>query len=104
MNSAERMRDDKIGLMDDLELLRHLAGPEGTRNDEEISLAEFKAFIEMFEHVKGGGFLSRKQRLWAEEAMKRITPLPAGTVPRGREVPLPLVLQNLPKLPPGRTK
>jgi hypothetical protein len=49
--------------------------------------------------------LTDRQRDWAESVHQRIVPQYAnlvsrGLVPRGREVPTPPVLQNLPKKPP----
>jgi hypothetical protein len=51
--------------------------------------------------------LSPRRRTWANDALDRFEPRAAnlvsrGLVPRGREVPTPAVLRNLPLKPPGR--
>jgi len=53
--------------------------------------------------------LIAKQREWVQLVYERIcgkplTRLTAGAIPRGREVPTPAVLQNLPKQPPPRKR
>lgn len=53
--------------------------------------------------------LTEKQRAWALAVHERVVPQYAnlvsqGLVPRGREVPTPPVLQNLPKRPPPLPK
>lgn len=53
--------------------------------------------------------LTGKQREWAQDTHRRIVPVyenlvSRGLVPRGREVPTPPVLQNLPKCPPPLPK
>jgi hypothetical protein len=53
--------------------------------------------------------LTGKQRQWVTSAHERFVPqyenlVSRGLVPRGREVPTPSVLQNLPKRPPLRRK
>jgi hypothetical protein len=55
-------------------------------------------------------FLSEKQRGWLRGVYEKLFQAPvyenlvsSGKVPRGREVPTPIVLQNLPKKPPGRS-
>lgn len=63
-----------------------------------------------FQSMLDRGFgLSDKQRAWVESIYERLFDVPkyenlvsSGKVPRGREVPTPLVLQNLPKRPPPR--
>lgn len=51
--------------------------------------------------------LSEKQEAWVrrclgEEVVQPDTRFTAGSIPRGRPVPTPEVLKNLPKFPPGR--
>jgi hypothetical protein len=53
--------------------------------------------------------LTPKQKLWAKRIIATLTDTPqyenawsSGSVPRGREVETPEVLQHLPKSPPGR--
>lgn len=53
--------------------------------------------------------LTDRQRTWVTSVYERIVPQYAnlvsrGLVPRGREVPTPAVLQNLPKKPPPKRK
>ncbi len=53
--------------------------------------------------------LRPKQAKWVRTALGEEDPEPdmrftSGDVPRGREVPTPEVLKNLPKLPPGRSR
>jgi hypothetical protein len=89
------------------------------KHPDELTDVELEAFAEMrFDLQAYGGILgpesasgrrfqqlTDKQRAWAVGAHERIagkpsTRLTAGEVPRGREVPLPPVLQHLPKRPP----
>lgn len=88
------------------ELLKHHA--------ENLTDAETEAFASMrfdlttygpgpFEVFK----LSEKQRAWVTSVYERLVPqysnlVSRGLVPRGREVPTPAVLKNLPKRPPKR--
>ena len=85
---------------------------------EELSEAEVEAFADMrfnmtaYEKVGGQDHrrqLSAKQRQWVTSVHERLVPQYAnlvsrGLVPRGREVPTPPVLQNLPKKPPPRRR
>ena len=87
----------------DRELLRKLL------DREEITKSEREAFAEMAEEFDTGVrlVLSAKQRDWAKRVLERHEPtyenlVSSGKVPRGREVPTPLALQNLPLKPPGR--
>ncbi len=100
---------------DDLEMLRELLDEHW----DELTDTETEAFASMrFDLQAYGGILGpesengRKfqeltpdQRSWVERAHERLvgpapTRLTAGEIPRGREVPTPTVLQNLPKKPP----
>lgn len=99
VNTAERLRDERIAKMGDLELLRVLVTEP---RDADVTDDEFSAFVDMILHVRAGSLLTRKQRAWAEEVARRITPVRAAEAPKGREVPTPAVLQNLPLKPPGR--
>jgi hypothetical protein len=114
MNDAERKRDVRIVTMSDVDLLRALVGDPydcengGTGAGEDLTDDEAAAFIDMLMSLtcaesERRNCLSRKQRTWAEEVMRRVTPVQASDAPRGKEVPLPAALQHLPKLPPGRT-
>jgi len=102
MNDGEKKRDEKIGLMTDLALLDLLTKEP---RDEAISQVEVEAFQDMKQEMLAGrsAFLSKRQRAWVEEAAKRVVPIPASDVPRGKEVETPEVLKNLPKAPPKRT-
>ncbi len=96
----------------DLYILRELIS--ALLIDEEssdFSAAEREAFPEMFDRLDGPNAqyrtLTSKQRSWALSTAERlcINPVPPKyrkPIPRGREVPLPPALQNLPKRPPGR--
>jgi hypothetical protein len=99
MNYAEQRRNVAIAAMSDLDLLRVVTRPHA----EDVSEGEFNAFVDMLAWVEGGAALSKKQRAWAEEAARRIVPLKAEDVPRGREVVVPDVLRHLPKKPPPRS-
>jgi hypothetical protein len=92
MNNAEQRRNVRIAAMTDLELLELF-------RDADIGPGEYVAFANMRAE---GRRLTSKQRAWAEEVARRITPIRASEAPRGAEVPTPAVLQNLPKKPPRR--
>ena len=99
VNTAERLRDERITKLSDTMLLRALVTEP---RDADVTDEEFAAFVDMLLYVKSGSLLTRKQRAWAEEVARRITPVRAAEAPKGREVPTPAVLQNLPLKPPGR--
>jgi hypothetical protein len=99
----------------DLALLRELLD----EHSGELTDAEVEAFADMrFDLQAYGGILGpesasgRKfqqlttdQRAWATRVRERVvgpapTRLTAGEIPRGREVPTPVVLRDLPKRPP----
>lgn len=77
---------------------------------EEITESEREAFSDMAAGLLEGRVLSRRsggQREWVERVHARLVPayenlVSRGLVPRGREVPTPEVLKNLPLKPPGR--
>jgi len=90
---------------------------------DELTDVEMEAFASMrFDLQAYGGILGPEsasgrrfqqltadQRVWVMSAHERIvgkpsTRLTAGEIPRGREVPLPPVLQNLPRRPPPLPK
>jgi hypothetical protein len=103
-------REDDLNALS--ELLEHHA--------DELSEVELEAFNDMrFSLQAYGGtdipsrgkfqMLTTKQREWVTTVHERIIPAYAnlvsrGLVPRGREVPTPPVLQNLPKRPPQRRR
>ena len=74
----------------------------------DLTEEEREAFTDMHENVTSRSLtLSSKQRKWIKTVLDRHEPeyknlVSSGRVVRGKEVPLPLVLQNLPKRPPGR--
>lgn len=114
----------------DIALLRELvhqpvADPGGEYDGAKdgITESELDAFEDMLAGLLGVGIrrrenLTSKQRDWAHATAKRlgVTALRAkqvemfpslvdnAKVPRGRDVPTPPVLQNLPKAPPLRRK
>lgn len=101
MNLAEDKRNARISATPDVELLGRVL------TSGELSEAEVHAFADMRAGlVDPGGTvpsrLSRKQRSWLEEVARRVLPVDAKEVPRGKEVDVPEVLKNLPKKPPGR--
>jgi hypothetical protein len=69
------------------------------------------AFVEMLARLdRGGRDLTDRQRAWVCGVYEQTTGVPvyenswsAGKVPKGRDVPTPAVLQQLPKRPPGRS-
>lgn len=85
----------------DILLLQEILQPS---NAPELTDGERDAFADMLADLQSGerSVLSRKQRAWAEETAARLKPIDATKVPRGREVPTPKVLQQLPKRPPPR--
>jgi len=77
---------------------------------DDLSDAARAAFEDM-QHKLDRWPLTKKQRQWIEAALRgeKFEPEPeyenlvsSGRVPRGREVPTPAILQNLPKKPPPR--
>ena len=98
---AERAtrRETEIGMLDAL-----LACPE-------LGIAEGDAFTNMHRWLVQAGSpatLTPRQRRWVADRfaafdLSMVTPAERnGSVPRGREVPVPAVLQHLPKKPPTR--
>lgn len=99
-------RDDDLRMLSEM-LDNHL---------DEMTEKEVLAFADMrFDLQAYGGMeipsapmfrqLTEKQRAWVKSVHARVVPYYAnlvsrGLVPRGKEVPTPAVLQNLPKRPP----
>jgi hypothetical protein len=85
----------------DLALLRSILSPG---NEPELSAYELAAFGGMLSDLLSAKIsrLSDRQRQWTNDVAARLKPLDAKKVLRGREVPTPTVLQNLPKSPPKR--
>jgi hypothetical protein len=91
---------------DDLRVLNELLNEHA----EQLSEQETEAFASMRFDMTGYSVgnraeLTDRQRAWVRGVYERIVPQYAnlvsrGLVPRGKEVPTPLVLQNLPKRPP----
>ena len=100
MNDGEARIAAEIAALSDTHLLLRVL------EEDEITTAERDAFREMRALILTGDRerLSKKQRSWAEEVLRRCTPVLASDVPRGREVATPAVLQNLPKRPPPRRR
>ncbi len=73
---------------------------------------DLQAYGEILKNTSAGrGFhqLTDKQRQWVTSVHERLIPaysnlVSRGLVPRGREVPTPAVLLNLPKKPPPRRR
>lgn len=80
------------------------------RWDEEHPEREGFVQVSAFQGMLDRGYpLSDKQRAWVRGVYERLFDVPqyenlisSGKAPRGREVPTPSVLQNLPKKPPHR--
>lgn len=79
--------------------------------DQPLRDVERRAFTDMAAWLKFNPRreLSEKQRSWIGKTYERVIGTPyyenlvsTGKAPRGREVETPVVLQNLPKKPPGR--
>jgi hypothetical protein len=79
----------------------------------ERSIEQSEAFGDMLEQIGDRATLSDRQRCWAERVSGVVAVRygewnttqvmwQARPIPRGAEVPLPEVLRNLPKKPPGR--
>jgi hypothetical protein len=97
---------------DDLSMLNELLNDHA----DELTDVETEAFAGMrfdltayagLSSARGPGFhqLTDKQRDWVETVHQRLVTtyenlVSRGLIPRGREVPTPAILQNLPKRPP----
>jgi len=92
--------------MTDLEMLNELLD----KHDDEMSVGEVESFADMRFVLKAHKrSLSPKQHEWVASVYERIVPQYAnlvsnGIAPRGKEVPTPPTLQNLPKRPPPRKR
>ncbi len=91
-----------------LYMLRELTKAEDAE-EESVPAESFEAFRDMLVKLEGGRAdeLTSKQLEWVGRTCERLDipllpPITAADVPRGAEVPLAPVLQNLPKRPPGR--
>ena len=88
--------------MTDIELLTLLIADTDLPEYERSAFADMR--VQITDTVgEPDARLSKKQRAWAEEAARRVVPLRAEDVPRGKEVETPEVLRNLPTKPPGRS-
>jgi hypothetical protein len=78
-----------------------------------LTQVEAEAFSDMREALLAYGAndgryrLTENQRVWLQRVRERVVPqyenlVSNGLVPRGREVPTPAVLLNLPKKPPRK--
>ena len=94
----------------DASMLRQVIGHLEAQNLDEPSM-ELEAFQDMLSRMKKNGrALSEKQRAWLRRTAERygvtdereLNLVSRGLVPRGRDVPTPPALRNLPKKPPGR--
>lgn len=105
MATVLEQRDKDLALLKTL--LDQPLAMEGEKwSDDEIRPNEYDAFSDMLEGLQEDWpKLTDKQRDWATAVAERIgcaPPISADDVPRGKEVPTPSVLQNLPKSPPRR--
>lgn len=110
--SWEEDVDRESQRVEDLEMLRELAKAprreHGDSRESGITDSEREAFEDMHRQITDGGYrcLTRKQRVWVETMHKTLLlsdPAKRNeNVPRGREVVMAPVLQNLPKRPPMR--
>jgi hypothetical protein len=99
---------------DDMRMLREITDAAHSWDEERYDSMEstIDAFVEMLARLdRGGRDLSGKQRGWVRGIYEKVIGIPqyenawsAGKVPKGRDVPTPAVLQNLPKRPPSRPK
>lgn len=106
-------RDDDLQLLDEL-LTKHA---DELTDDETEAFASMRFDLQAYGGVLGEASesgrrfreLTERQRAWAAAVRERVAPqyenlVSSGRAPRGREVPTPTVLQNLPKRPPTRRK
>lgn len=98
---------------DDLRVLNELLGsgaPNAEMTDVEVeAFASMRFDLTAYHDDYRQDQLTEKQRAWVTSVHKRLVPQYAnlvsqGLVPRGREVPTPKVLQDLPKRPPPLPK
>jgi hypothetical protein len=100
---------------EDIRLLRKLVKVADEAEDEDaipgFHGGAIRAFRDMLAHLEAGRQpeLTAAQRKWAKNVAEKVLGevhyenlISSGKAPRGREVPLPAVLQNLPKKPPPR--
>jgi hypothetical protein len=100
-------RENDLKLLDEL-LNDHL----GEMTDVEVeAFADMRLTLKLYGTTDQSRFreLTEKQREWVTRVHARIVPQYAnlvsrGLVPRGREVPTPPALQNLPKRPPMKKR
>lgn len=89
--------------MTDLELLQEALDRDDLNEDAR------SRFLDMVDKLDEHP-LSPKQRAWLEASVAgeryepEDAPVPASAFPRGKEVPAPPVLQNLPLKPPTRVR
>jgi len=100
MNRAEQKRDARIAWLDDVELLEKVLAEEEVTGEARVAFAKRAA------EIRSGArrCLSKRERAWAEDTLKKYMPIRAADVPKGRPVETPAVLQNLPKKPPQRRR
>jgi len=86
----------------DLKMLKEIL-----EHSDDLNGTEVEAFADMESSLTTDRFheLTEKQRQWAKTVWERVVPaysnlVSGALVPRGREVPTPPALQNLPKRPP----
>lgn len=94
MNRAEEARDARIARLSDRDLLLAITRDDDVTSDEKERFWDMRLRL-----AYEGAVLSKKQRSFAEEVLRRVTPILAADAPRGREVPTPAALQHLPERP-----
>ncbi len=92
----------------DLQMLKFVSALGSKLSDNDMA-----SFERMLDGLSSGKFtqLTERQRGWVEDVYRKhegdaeggsLNLVSRGLVTRGEEVPLPDVLKNLPKKPPGR--
>lgn len=106
-------RDADLQLLDEL-LTKHA---DEITDDETEAFASMRFDLQAYRGILGEASesgrrfqtLTERQRSWAAAVRERVAPqyqnlISSGAAPRGREVPTPAILQNLPKRPPPRRR
>jgi hypothetical protein len=106
VNNIRQQRKTDMALLTEV-LDQPLAEVGEKWHDDELRPDESTAFSDMLDSLNDSqAVLTKKQREWIMNVAERmglsVVRLHADEVPRGKEVPMPEVLQNLPKSPPRR--
>jgi len=90
----------------DLKMLKEILEHSDDLNGNEVeAFADMQFDLTAYENKDRFHELTEKQREWVKRVHERVVPaysnlVSGGLAPRGREVPTPPALQNLPKKPP----